>query len=186
MKELLVISGEIGKRYMVIVLLLLLVVTEAFSLVFVEPSREVNMSQNALEQASALKEPVLRISEITGPQIDFGAALVAVADDNSIPSAALSSCRTLPTYLWIYLLLAYVALLVYNFSSTFKKATTPQWFWEKLYTALALLAWYVFDGCRAYPWFPLTILKAGVILFVAYVYLLEKKKKNEPLEVHTQ
>lgn len=170
MKELLVLYREIVRVNFVVILLLLLVLVEGVSLAFFTPSF------SSSREMVGVSEPTLRISEIKGSLIDSRAAAIVLDEKNSISSVYPLSCSTLPTEAWVFLLFAYIALLVYNFSFTFKKATSPQWFWETLYTVLALVAWYVFDGCQTHIWFPLMIIKTGLIIFIFYVYLLERKK----------
>lgn len=109
---------------------------------------------------------IQKISQISDARIDAMGASVAVP-------------TSLPRVLWLFLLLAYVALLVFNFSYTFRTVTTPQWFWESLYTVLTLGAWYVLDPFMMHLWFPLTLVQSGLIIFILYVYLLEHRSTDE-------
>lgn len=111
-----------------------------------------------------VSEPILRVSEIAGPRIDAEAAAVVLQN-----TAAAS------TELFVFLLLAYGALLVFNFSYTFRVVTTPQWRLETLITLCALWAWWILDPDSAFLWFPFTILKIGLIFFACYLSLLEKR-----------
>lgn len=155
---------DIWHNYLLVGVLVVLFGVEIFSLFFVSPFL------SAFEGISS-DESVLRISEIDGPRIDAVAATTVVTE------------AALPGELWLFLLLAYVALLVFNFSYTFETVYSPQWFWETLYTFLALFCWYVFDREAVYLWFPFMILKSGLIVFALYVYLLEKRLviKKSPL-----
>ncbi len=105
----------------------------------------------------------LRLSEIDGPRIDDGAVMTIVSSD------------ALPGELWVFLLLAYGALLIFNFSYTFEKVLTPQWGWEAMYTLFVLWGWFVMDTEQLYLWFPWMTLKVGLIVFAVYVSLLEKR-----------
>lgn len=134
------------------------------------------------EEVSVVEKP-LKISEIDGPRIDESAAMVVVEEEVRTPAA-----RSLPGELWLFLLLAYGALLVFNFSATFERVVSPQWFWELLYTLLALVSWYTLDPQGLFLWFPFLVIKLGLIIFALYVYLLEKRgvldveeSKTEPL-----
>lgn len=115
------------------------------------------------------QRPILKISEIRGPRIDDGAAMIVAGE-----SAALA-CQTLPLNLWMFLVIAYIALLVFNFSFTFQEADQPQWFWEVVFTFLFIAGWFVWDGCRSNVWFPFAIARFGLIIFALYIYLLKKK-----------
>jgi len=162
----------------VVTLLLTLFFVEVWSLFAVSP-----VVPKADEGVSA--EVPLKISEIDGPRIDAEAASIE-ADEDTIGAAP--APLTLPGEVWVFLLLVYVALLLFNFSSTFEKVTSPQWFWEVLYTLLALLAWLFLDAAALYTWFPLMVIKLALLIFALYVYLLEKRgmphreePKTEPL-----
>lgn len=128
-----------------------------------------------LFEARPISEPLLRLSEIDGPRIDSSAAVVVVDEAWQNEPVA----PKFPGELWVFLLFVYVALLIFNFSSTFEKAVTPQWFWELLYTILALLSWLALDPLGLYPWFPLMVIKSGLIIYITYLYLLEKKRLAE-------
>lgn len=106
----------------------------------------------------------LRISEIDGPRIDDMAAAIDREAAESVPSE-----------IWLFLIFAYMTLLIFNFSYTFEKVKSPQWFWEVVYTLLAFLCWIVLDPLGKVWWFPLMIAKGGLILFILYIYLVEKK-----------
>jgi len=151
------------QNYLLVAVLIALFSVEIFSLFFVSPF------QNTFVGTPS-DQTTLRISEIDGPRIDAVAATTVVV-------------AALPGELWLFLLLAYVALLVFNFSYTFETVTSPQWFWELLYTLSALYCWYVFDREELYLWFPFIILKSGLILFALYLYLLEKRlpAQDEPV-----
>lgn len=157
-----------------VVALGLLFLVELLSLFFPNLGVVSLVEDSAVERAT-VTEPIVRLSQIDGPRIDSAAATIVIDEDwHSEPVAPL-----LPGELWVFLLLVYVALLIFNFSSTFEKAVSPQWFWEGLYTLLALGAWYGLDTAGLYPWFPFLVVKLGLIIFITYVYLLEKKRLAE-------
>ncbi len=104
----------------------------------------------------------VRISEITDARIDSVAATVVLAP-------------ALPRILWVFLLVTYVALLVFNWSYTFRTVTSPQWRFELILTLLTLGVWYHLDSGRGEIWFPLTLIKSGLIVAIIYVYLLERR-----------
>jgi hypothetical protein len=159
---------EFGARHLVVIALVLLVVMEIASLAFVDGVR-------LNESPSVQPQPTLKISDIRGSRIDDQAAMIVIDKSATVSETLKVACSTLPINVWIFLLIAYVALLVFNFSYTFKQVTEPQWFWETLYTVLALVGWYSLDDCRAHIWFPLAVVKFGLIIFIVYLYLLEKK-----------
>ncbi|PJA86738.1 MAG: hypothetical protein CO141_03155 [Candidatus Moranbacteria bacterium CG_4_9_14_3_um_filter_42_9] len=118
----------------------------------------------------------MKISDDFSPRIDSEAAIVVRDGDNIIPF-----CTTLPGELWIFLLAAYLFLLFFNLFYDFEKSDSLHWFWESLYTLLALWGWYIWDTCHQNIWFPLYILKLGVIIYLVYLYLLYKQKEIQPL-----
>lgn len=152
----------------------LLLVVELYSL-FLDVGAIALPGERNFFEVRPISEPLLRLSELDGPRIDAAAAMVMVNEhwQNEV---------TRPTFsaeLWVFLLFLYITLLIFNFSATFDRAITPQWFWEMLYTVLAILAWYALDPLGLYPWFPLMVVKLGLIIFIVYVYLLEKKRLAE-------
>jgi hypothetical protein len=151
---------QIGASHLGAVILVLLGVVEIANLAVVVGEQ----SNNVLFQ-----KPILKISEIRGPRIDDEAAMI-------VAEKALSVCRTLPLNLWVFLVVAYVALLVFNFSYTFKDVERPQWFWETLYALAFIAGWFVWDSCHKNIWFPFAIVKFGLIIFALYAYFLKKKQ----------
>jgi hypothetical protein len=115
-----------------------------------------------------------KISEIDGPSIGAEAATIERVAENR---TAAQACFTLPTTDWLFLLLVYIGLLIFNFAYGFAGAARVQWFWEALYTLLALAAWYVWDGCRSNVWFPLYVVKMWLFIFGFYLYFFERKRR---------
>lgn len=171
------------KSHLVAVLLVALAITEVISLAALieTPSRPDTVSYRGEEQGTVAPQTTLRISDIRGPRIDDEAAMIVVEEspETALAAQAVSACSTLPVGIWVFLVAAYVALLIFNFSYTFRQAREPQWFWEALYTFLAIVGWYSLDDCRAALWFPFAIVKFGLIVFALYAYLLEKKLSAE-------
>lgn len=164
------------RHHLVVVLMLSLFLVEGVSLLVQYPGAAFFL--DVFEGKKSVEMP-LRISDIDGPRIDAEAAMIVVEEEEVV--------SPLPGVLWVLLLLAYVALIVFNVSYTFEKAVTPQWFWEALYTGAVLVIWYVFDPSRNALWFPFALVKTGLILYVLYIYLLEKKNlQQEDTEVIVQ
>jgi len=164
---------EFCRRHLVVLILVALAAVEALSISFIISAKPDIFSSNQPAEERVAPEPILKISEIQGPQIDDEAAMTILAP----------VCSTLPAGLWVFLLIAYAALLIFNFSYTFEQAIRPQWFFELTLALLVLIAWYVWDECRTNIWFPFAIVKFGLIIFALYAYLLEKKpleKKEQP------
>lgn len=151
---------QIGALHLGAIILILLGVVEIANLAVVVGTRP----DDVLSQ-----KPILKISEIRGPRIDDEAATI-------VAEKAAAVCRTLPLNLWIFLVIAYIALLVFNFSYTFQDAQQPQWFWETLLAFLFIAGWLVWDQCRENIWFPFAIMKFGLITFALYAYFLKKKQ----------
>lgn len=154
------------QEYLVVSVLVALIVLEVTSLFFVGPFDMTWSSEQVQSEEGVLQsyEGTLRLSEIDGPRIDDGAVMTIVSPES-----------TLPGELWVFLLLAYGALLIFNFSYTFEKVVRPQWGWEVMYTLFVLWGWSVMDTERLYLWFPFMILKLGLIVFALYISLLEKR-----------
>jgi len=87
------------------------------------------------------------------------------------------SCQNLPVEMWIFILLAFIFLLIFNLAYDFAKAKKIQWGWEIILLLLTLWVWFVFDQCRTMIWFPLYTIKLGLIIYLAYLYFFEKKPK---------
>jgi hypothetical protein len=76
---------------------------------------------------------------------------------------------------WVFLLGAYLFLLVFNLSSNFKFNSTPgvdriQWFWVSIFTFLAIFAWDKLDIPRTNAWFPKAVIEIGIIIYAFYLY----------------
>lgn len=127
-------------------------------------------------QQETVGTAIPRLSEIDGAAIDEG-AVMAVAEDASLMPYRL--CRTLPIGLWVFLLVSYALLLIFNFSYSFQTLGRITWKPEAVYTALFLLGWYLWDSCHATWWFPWLILKMGILLFLIALFASEARKKAE-------
>ena len=114
-----------------------------------------------------------KISDIKGPRIDDQAASV---ERMAVCSNEEKACQTLPNGIWMFLLFAYGALLIFNLTYKFKEATKIQWYWELIYTMLAIIAWYVWDQCgNMNIWYPEFVLKIGIVIYGIYLYFFQKK-----------
>jgi hypothetical protein len=81
---------------------------------------------------------------------------------------------------WTFLFGTYIFLLIFNLSFGFGKKRDPQWFWEAVYTYLAIFVWDKLDPGRINPWFPGVVLESGIIIYLFYFYLLSKKNNSVP------
>lgn len=126
-----------------------------------------------------VSKSIPKISEIKGPRIDDEAAMIVVEE---APSAQAKVCFSLPIEIWVFLLIAFVALLVFNLTYDFERATKIQWGWELALVLLALVTWFIWDECRTSVWFPLSIIKTGVIIYALYLYFFERKFPREKTE----
>ena len=188
MHESMIRLQEWSKRHLVVIALVVLAAAEALSVAaFVTVPSQPELIAYQEEQRTTVVQPTLRISEIRGPQIDDEAAMIVAAEPvetaGAMSSATTGACSTLPLYLWVFLVVAYAALLIFNFSFTFARATKPQWFLEVSLTLLAVSGWYVLDECRTHNWFPFAIVQFGLIVFALYAYLLEKKLSEKAEEI---
>ena len=121
---------------------------------------------------------VPKLSEIKGPSIDGeGASVVRL--ENSATCALSAACATLPAGLWVFLLVAYLALLGFNLAYKFKESRNIRWVWETIMTLLLIAGWFYFDQCRSHLWFPLYVMKLGIIIYLFYLYFFGEKQKND-------
>ena len=129
-----------------------------------------NEKENISDQSS---RKVIRISEIDGPRIDIQAASVEKKGDR----VEKVSHSVLPPRIWMFLLMAYGALLIFNLTYNFILAVKIQWFWELLYTLIALATWFILDRESINIWYPMFVLKTGISIYAIYVYFFDKKNK---------
>lgn len=170
------------KKNSFIGLLLLFFVVDIFFASFTFKNQRSFVNQ-PLEQETLLSgnlsrnipsEDIAKISKIKGPRIDDQAVAV---ERVSVYNTKEKTCLSLPTKIWLFLLFSYIALLIFNLSYNFGTATKIQWFWELLYTLLAIIAWYVWDQCGAVNiWYPEFVLKGGIVIYGIYLYFFEKKQ----------
>jgi len=107
------------------------------------------------------------------PRIDPEAAFIVKESSDEINS--FRSCGNLTQNIWALIFSAYLLLMIFNFAYDFDKIKSPHWFWEALYTLLALYAWYSLDKCRTNIWFPLVVIESSLIIFGFYVYVFKIK-----------
>ena len=162
---------EWWRKRLVLIILLGLLGLEIASLPWCAPApadRLGYMTVPAENMIITATVPVLRISDIDGPRIDDEAAAVVVEEPEPV---MLPAPRLLPTSVWIFLFFAYAILLAFNLIVGYWQSAGLgiQWRWELIQTALFLIGWTVWDGYLAAPWFPFVLLKAGLILYVAYL-----------------
>lgn len=152
----------------VVVLLLLVLVVNLFSIGFFVPS--------STTKSVASAEPILKLSEINGPRISDVAAMTVVEGG--------AFCRDLLLVaVWVFLLIVFVALLIFNLSYNFEGSTKVQWFWEALLALTFLSFWFFWDTCHTNLWFPLFIIQIGITIFAVYLYFFEQKLLKEREEL---
>lgn len=166
----------------IVILLGLVLIIDIFSVSFFTRPNEQGLllvSEQVVETTPALRNfdsaQIPKISEIRGSRIDDEAAMTVVEETLSKTTQA-RKCIILPVEIWVFLLVAFIALLVFNLAYNFERATKIQWGWELALALLPLVAWYVWDGCRAYVWFPLYSIKMGIIIYALYLYFFDQKK----------
>jgi len=168
----------IKKNSLIILLVLFLVIDIFFSTLSFKNQQ--NIQQRPLGQKTFLQKNSLqnfnmknipKISDIKGPRIDDQAAYV---DRVAVSNTGKKICSTLPTGIWMFLLYAYGALLIFNLTYKFKEATKIQWYWELIYTILAITAWYAWDNCGTMNiWYPEFVLKIGIVIYGIYLYFFQ-------------
>lgn len=117
-----------------------------------------------------------KLSEIVGPRIDEEAA--SISCKKIAYNVEASSCQTLPVKIWLLLLICYLFLLVFNLSYDFNETVNPRSLWEIILTGVFIFGWLYFDKCGVNIWFPLGIIKFGIVIYLSYLYFFEKKGKN--------
>lgn len=130
----------------------------------------------------------LRISDLQG-EASLGGPAVMVAEQGG-GLEMVSLCQNLPTRVYGFLLLAYVALLLFNFQISYRKRGQVGGVFEVVLTGLFVLIWSSFDECREALWFPWVLVKAGLLLAliaqaIALVYQehqAEYEEENEEAE----
>jgi hypothetical protein len=167
------------KNSLVFLLILFLAADMVFSSVIFFPSPKESRSREAQKktflQKSSLENPagknIPKISEIKGPRIDDEAASIVRVKTNPRRPA-------LPVGIWLFLLVSYVCILIFNLAYGFRRAMKIQWFWEGLLTFLALWAWYALDQGRLNLWYPVHVLKMGILIYAIYLYFFDKKQNR--------
>lgn len=143
--------------------------------------------QNVHTKVQLESENENQISKAT-PRIDEEAAMtvrekVMVSGEEK---EIVSETRKKATYseqFWVFIFGAYLFLIVFNLSFNFKKSQSIQWFWEALYTFLAVFVWDRLDFPRTNGWFPGAVMEAGIIIYLAYFYFLNNKIMTEKSSV---
>lgn len=140
--------------------------------------------------AAQSEKPLSEIIKEGAPTVGEEAASIEKEEGEKINSRDLiSSCNSLPENMWILVFGAYLFLLVFNLTYGIDKEKGTRWFWEALYTILALLAWESFDECRTNTWFPKITIMTFAIIYLYYLYyfnnkLAEKEKdRTLPLDL---
>ena len=145
-----------------------------FALFFPPVAFSENLPRQAWQpdySAIVLDADISKISDINGPRIDDGAAAVS----RRMPNAS-TQCSNLSKGVWIFLMIAYAVLLVFNLAYGFKNTNRLRWRAGFALTTTAILAWYFLDQCRSDVWFPLNILKVGIFIYAFYLYFFNKKQ----------
>jgi hypothetical protein len=86
-------------------------------------------------------------------------------------------CSEWPFWVWILILIGYVAILNTNFY--YKLREKVRWFLPMVWTSVIFLVWYYFEKCRLYPWYPYAILIIAILSFFVYLSWFRKKMRQE-------
>ena len=160
-----------------------LIILAVFSVIFFL-DKTLAAENNSAIQFEIKKENVSPASPFLNPapRIDQQAAEIVKQDQGEKNYKILlkenDGCMSLPQGAWILLLGTYVFLLIFNLTFEFGKRKKIQWFWESLYTILALLAWYNFDECRKNNWFPQLVIIEGIIIYSFYLFYFSNHTKK--------
>lgn len=170
-----------AKRNSFLLLLVLFVSVDMFSYALLfSQNNQITKRKNFIPKYSLVNfdvNNIPKISNIKSSRIDDRAASIEKRTYNNFEEKK-SYHSYLPIKMWVFLFLVYVALLIFNLAYNFNYAVKPQWFWELLYTLLAVTTWYLFDQCKENIWYPVFILKSGSLIYAVYLYFFTKKQKQ--------
>lgn len=99
------------------------------------------------------------------------------APGEEVEGAVAGEEECVPVAWWIFalILLTYLFVMYFNLFYRIEESKNVRWFWEAVYTVLALVGWYYLDRCRTNVWFVYVMLISGFILYLVYLYLFKKK-----------
>jgi len=98
-----------------------------------------------------------------------------------VAGAENAGCTEWPLWVWILMLVGYVAVINTNFYYEAKEKV--RWFLPLVWTTAIFLVWYYFEKCRLYPWYPYAILIIAILSFFAYLSWMRKKVKKDGKEI---
>lgn len=120
--------------------------------------------------------PTVAFGRETIPRVDEEAAYTErYTEEIREGKTAVDNSADYSLNFWMFLFGVYLFLLIFNLSFEFGKRRELQWFWETVYTFLAIFAWDNLDVGRTNPWFPAVVMESGVIIYAFYFYFLNKK-----------
>lgn len=125
---------------------------------------ESNMLSLHLSGSNSQTAAPQSISRLHG-QSSLGEDALMVANENGA-LRELPLCQSLPEKGFALLLLAYIMLMAFNLRESSRKQGYPGGIFEILLTLVFLAIWFAYDDCRASAWFPLVIVKVGLILYI--------------------
>ncbi len=123
--------------------------------------------------------------EKTVPRIDDEAASIVKEDKVEKPISVKAPEKRDNVYsqnFWMLLFGFYLFLLIFNLSFEFGKKKKLQWFWEAVFTFLAIYVWDNLDVTRLNTWFPGVVLESGIVIYAFYFYFLDKEGSKEKKE----
>jgi hypothetical protein len=82
---------------------------------------------------------------------------------------SISLCQSLPIEAWKLLVILYIFLLIFNFREQCRlTGTVNTYLFESGLTLFFIIGWMMFDTCRTNTWFPLMLVKLGLIIFLLF------------------
>lgn len=114
----------------------------------------------------------------SGPAIDSEAVMVK---SDGVVTQVVALCQSLPLDTWKLLVVLYVLLLIFNFREQYRlHGSITTWVFECGLTFFFIIEWAIFDTCRTQNWFPLALIKIGLITFLLFQVknLITKHKES--------
>lgn len=176
------IASQVIRKYGLVISLSLVMLLSVVDIFFVSVSKpkieQANLASEVRMCSSSEAEKVeniTSISEISGPSVGNEAAT------STCQTLKASNCGNIDSKVWVFLLISYIALLIFNLKYGSISSRKIQWKWETIMTGIFIFGWFYFDKCAQNLWFPLYVTKIGLAIYTIYLYFVFKTKNEEKI-----